>query len=183
MAKRCLLVLMLAAVAVGGVFAQEETGSEHRLWVSGEISLFGAGIRGEYMLSDNLSIGVNAYFTTLIFFNEFAFMAVGRYYPWAGNFHAGLGVGFSMQNNIGTLEHPDGWTSTGMIQTVGVGIVPEIGWRIDVGEPGGFFLNPVVQVPITLGSQSGDFIFVGNYTIGFGVGVGFRAALGMGWIF
>jgi hypothetical protein len=57
---------------------------------------------------------------------------------------------------------------------------PTVGWKIDVGVPGGFFIEPVVSVPIFLGKKEYDFW---GYDSKFGAGVGFRLAFGMGYAF
>ncbi|MDR2516050.1 MAG: hypothetical protein LBC88_01565 [Spirochaetaceae bacterium] len=163
MAKKVVLLLVLAAVAAGGVFAQEKTANVKRNWVSGEVSLIGAGLRYEFMINEKLSVGVNAYWSSLFFiFNELGANAVARFYPWGKKFHAGLGLGYDIH--------------TGVTARAGLGIVPEVGWKIDVGNPGGFFINPLVQLPITLGKDD-------YWGAGFGIGIGFRAAIGLGWAF
>jgi len=34
-------------------------------------------------------------------------------------------------------------------------LAPAVGWRIDLGQPGGFFINPLVSFPIAFGSFFG----------------------------
>jgi hypothetical protein len=187
MAKKGLLVLLLAAIAVGGVFAQEKTTDVKKFWVSGEVSLVGAGLRGEFMLTPKFSVGVDAYWTSLFFiFNDIGLNAVGRFYPWSKTFYAGLGLGFAIHTGIEDLVI-DGVTYSNALDWVertGFGIVPELGWKIDIGNPGGFFLNPVLQLPLTLGTT-----YISTYRNlpsnkgDFGLSVGFRAACGFGWAF
>jgi len=171
MIRKGLLVLALATLVAGGVFAQDDS-AKTKLWLSGELSVLGAGLRGEYMLSDNLSISLNAYWTTLILFSDVGAAVVARFYPWAGNFYAGLGAGYGV--HLGLSGSNEDLYST---ETSGFSVLPEIGWRIDVGARGGFFLNPLVQVPLILGNK----VVYDNQ--GFGFGVGFRAALGLGYTF
>jgi hypothetical protein len=182
MAKKGLLVLVLACVLEGSVFAQEKTTDVDKFWLSGEVSLVGVGARAEYMLTPKFSVGLNAYWTSLIFiFNDIGVNAVGRFYPWGKIFYAGLGLGFAIHTGIedfkkdGEKYDNDGDT---LISRTGFGVVPEIGWKIDLGKPGEFFLNPHAQFPITLGTQE-----AWGETGDFGVSVGFRAALGLGWAF
>jgi hypothetical protein len=82
-------------------------------------------------------------------------------------------------------RYEDPWfgslTHTTLVTKSGFDIVPEIGWKIDVGAPGGFFLNPLVQLQLTLGKS--DLILGSGKEADFGVSVGFRAALGLGWSF
>ena len=167
--KRSFLVLVLAAFVAGGVFAQERTAAGTKFWLQGEVSIVGGGGRIEYMITDNLSVGFNAYTTMTIIFalGDTGAIAVARYYPWAGIFYAGLGLGFQKHRNGEPL-------------TTGFGIVPEIGWKMDVGSPGGFYINPLVQIPITIGkitsSYSGEDL--GSETI-----LGIRLAIGLGYTF
>jgi hypothetical protein len=161
--KKVVFLLVLAALVVGGVFAQEKTANVKRNWISGELSLVGAGLRYEFMINDKLSVGVNTYWTSLLFiFNDIGANVVGRFYPWGKKFHAGLGLGYGIH--------------TGLTARVGFDIVPEVGWKIDVGNPGGFFLDPLIQLPLTLGKED-------YWNAGFGMSIGFRASLGLGWAF
>jgi hypothetical protein len=181
MLKKGLLVLVLACVLAGGVFAQEKTADVEKFWVSGEVSLVGAGARAEYMLTPKFSVGLNAYWTSLFFiFNVLGINAVGRFYPWGKMFYAGLGLGFAIHTGVEDFRK-DGKridNSDTLISRTGFDFVPEIGWKIDLGKPGGFFLNPHAQLPLTLGVQK-----AWGETGDFGVSVGFRAALGLGWAF
>jgi hypothetical protein len=155
--KKVFMVLVLALIIAGGVFAQDA-----KNWISGEVSILGAGARYERMLTPKFSLGADVYWTSLFFFwNDFGANAVGRFYPWAGKFYTELGLGLGVH--------------TGLTAMTGVDIVPGLGWKIDVGKKGGFFIEPGIQVPITLG--------VDQYWGGFGAGVGVRAYLGLGGAF
>ncbi|MDR0409197.1 MAG: hypothetical protein LBH18_02205 [Spirochaetaceae bacterium] len=190
MAKKGLLVLVLASVIAGGVFAQEnenekaKTADVNKLWLSGELSLVGVGIRGEYMLTPNISAGLNVYFTSMFFlFNDIGLNAVGRFYPWGKTFYAGLGLGLSIHTGVEDFVK-DGkklGSGTQSITRTGFGIVPEIGWKIDSGKPGGFFMNPYIQFPITLGTTEVNIGGWGDMKGDFGLSTGFRVALGLGW--
>ena len=190
MAKKALVLLVLAAALAGGVFAQEKASNIKKNWLSGELSLLGAGARYEYMLNKNWSVGVNAYWTSLFFvYNDLGANVVGRFYPWGKTFFAELGVGFGAHSGVETVD--DTFTAgnrtyrvTGaeLVTMNGVGIVPGIGWKLDVGKPGGFYMSPLLQVPITIGEKDFSSIWSGAENE-FGVGVGFRAAFGMGIAF
>jgi hypothetical protein len=175
------LILLLAAIAAGGIFAQEKTADVKKFWVSGEVSLVGAGARGEYMLTPKISVGLNAYWTSLFFvFNDIGINAVGRYYPWGKMFYAGLGVGYATHSGDEEVTVDWGWplgevTDKWIVVRKGFGIVPEVGWKIDLGNPGGFYLNPQAQLPLIIGKRDLD-----NKS---GVSVGFRVACGAGWAF
>ena len=185
MAKKVLVLLVLAVVIAGGVFAQEKAANVKRSWLSGEVSLVGAGARYEFMVNEKLSLGVNAYWTSLFFiFNDLGANVVGRFYPWGKTFYAGLGLGLGIHSGIEPLKK-DGETwddSDWVVTRTGFDIVPELGWKIDVGQPGGFYLNPHAQLPLTLGTQKAT-IWGVDYEGDFGMSVGFRAALGLGWSF
>lgn len=161
MSKRFFLFLILAIIAAGGLFAQVQDADSHLNWISGEVGLFGAGLRYERMMGDKVSIGGTAVWgNTFFFFGSVGAMATGRFYPWGGAFYAELGVGFG---------------NTTLSNVTGVMVAPSIGWKIDVGLPGGFFLNPHIAVPLAIGKSKFDDTF--------GVGFGFRTLFGMGYAF
>ena len=122
-----------------GIFAQEERLANVRNnWISGTAGLFGAGASFERMINPHFSIEVHAYanlFVPLILIN----LGVGggiRYYPQGRIFFVGLGFGYQAYATIGVGGH-------------GFGITPEIGWKIDVGEEGRFFIQPGIRLPFT----------------------------------
>ena len=169
--KKTLFSLVLAILVASGAFAQAN-------WISGEVSLIGGGIRYERMLNEQWSIGANAYWSSLFFFwNEMGVHASARFYPWSGAFFVGASLGFHIHT---ALNAPDGYLGT--TQILGAAISPEIGWRIDVGNPGGFFIQPGIKLPVTFGIREREAVFGGRET-GFGVGVGFVPYFGMGVAF
>jgi hypothetical protein len=171
------VLVIFALIAAGGLFAQEG-GSSVKNWISGDLSLLGAGVRYERILNDNFSIGGTVFFHSFfLFWNSIGVNVTGRWYPWAENFYAELGIGY------GTINGTEDYTSNGKTYswsyTVnGVMITPGVGLRIDVGSPGGFFINPMVSLPIVLGSKKN---WVGESE--FRSGVNFRPAFGMGYAF
>jgi hypothetical protein len=108
------------------------------------------------MLSDKMSIGANVYYDTLFFLSndlgvDFSF----RFYPWGGTGQVpeglffGSGVGFHM-----TWWSWFGYTSDwGTLY--GGAITPDIGWRLDVGNRGGFFIEPGIKIPLIFGARKG----------------------------
>ena len=177
--KKGIIVLALALVVASGVFAQEEKSANARSnWISGELSLLGAGARYERMLNENWSVGVNVYWSSVfILFNELELGFSARYYPWGKTFFAGLGLGFHTQT--GTYEFKgEGYSNIEVGNISGVAISPEVGWKIDVGNVGGFYIQPGAKLPITLGSLAAV-----NRDVEFRVGVGFVAYFGMGYAF
>jgi hypothetical protein len=170
--RKAIVMLVLAIAVAGGVSAQ--TGSAKN-WISGQIGLFNAGVGYERVLTPALSVGGQAYFNSFFFFwNSVAVEAFAKYYPFQGNFYGKLGLGF------GTISGTDNdWVYI----TSGFLIDPGIGWKIDVGQPGGFFIEPKISVPIVLGKRDYDALG-GNTKEGeFKVGVNFVAAFGMGYAF
>ena len=183
--KKIIILIVLAIVIAGSVFAQGETTANVRTnWISGEISLFGLGARYERMLNENISIGVNVYWNNLLFFwNELGTDVSVRFYPWGRIFFIGAALGFHGHSGAFDYEYTDGSGETqagtwfGTIN--GVGITPEIGWKIDVGAPGGFFIQPGMKLPITFGALE----MFGTDDNEFRTGIGFVVYLGLGYAF
>jgi hypothetical protein len=90
----------------------------------------------------NVSVGANAYAGKLgATVHEYEMITQGldvfaRYYPFGKSFFAGIGFGWAEQ--YGTLE-TNIW---------GLTVVPELGWKIDIGEEGKFFIQPGLKVPV-----------------------------------
>ena len=150
------VLTMVLVFGIGATSAFAESNIQN--WISGEISVFGAGVRYERMLNEQFSVGGIASYHILIM-NLLGVQAFGRFYPWASNFYAEVGLGFGSVHVRGT-------------NYIGMSITPGIGWRIDVGEPGRFFLNPSINLPIVLGQINNNFI-----------NLDFRPAFGMGFAF
>jgi len=182
MTKKIILSLVLALVVAGGVFAQGKAsaGGKVKNWISGEVSLLGAGARYERMLNDKFSIGANAYWSTFfIVWNELEIGASARFYPWGNSFFAGLGLGFHIHTGVYSYKYEGGGSVTWFGSVTGAAITPELGWKIDVGGPGKFFLQPGVKMPITLGVLES----YGNLKGGFRVGFGIVPYFGLGYSF
>lgn len=183
--KKILVLFVLVTLFTGMVFAQEDkTANSRNNWISGELSLLGVGARYERMLNQNLSVGANVYWNnTLIFWNELETGLSVRYYIWGKTFFVGLGLGFHAHSGTFDYEYTDSYgnkqTGTWFGTIDGVGITPEIGWKIDVGNPGGFFVQPGVKIPITLGTLE----MYGTNNNEFRTGVGFVAYCGLGFAF
>ena len=150
------VLTMVLVFGMGATSAFAESNIQN--WISGEISVLGAGVRYERMLNERFSVGVIA-FTTLFVNYTAGAQVFGRFYPWASNFYAEVGLG-------------GGTASGGLVgsgnRVSGIMITPGIGWRVDVGEPGRFFLNPNISMPVILGT---------------GTAFEFRPAFGMGFAF
>lgn len=187
--KKIVCFLVLLCLIMGAAFAQSKSSSKSvDNWISGEVSLLGIGARYERMLNKNISIGVNAYWNSFIFiWNEIEAGASFRYYIFP-IFFIGSGLGFHI--HTGTYEYTDTYTDWyGRTQeetyswfgsVYGVAITPEVGWKIDVGGKGGFFVQPGLKVPVTLGKLQP---WGGYDTSEFKVGVGFVPYCGLGFAF
>jgi hypothetical protein len=156
--KRFVFMMILAAVVAGGVWAQ--SGAKNA--ISGDISLIGAGLSYERVLTPKFSIGGTAFYHNFfIFFTSLGVNVTGRFYPWARTFYAGLNLGFGSNFTLN-----------------GVMITPAVGWKIDVGKGGAFFINPELSLPIVLGVQENELgeSGFGNLAIprvSFGIGYAF----------
>jgi len=139
------------------------------------------------MLNSNMSIGANLYVSNLfIIWTDWGIIACGRYYPGGDKFFAELGLGYSYHSGIGDFTVTYGGTTykgNDWIGTTGFGIVPGLGWKIDVGEPGGFFVQPGIKLPITLGKQKPIISGLNQYDGEFGVGIGLVLYCGFGYAF
>ena len=186
--KRIFLFVVLVLILAGGVFAQSD-GIKN--WVSGEVSILGGGVRYEYMLFPNLSLTANAYINTLIVWNDWGFTAGARYYPFSQGFIGGLfgelALGFGYHSGVGKLSYTDSddfdWEYNDWVKTLGFVISPGVGLKIDVGPPGGFYIQPGLKVPIVLGSKKPVVDWFSDYKAKFGVGVGFLLYVGFGYAF
>lgn len=148
-------LLIFAVVAIGGISAQEKSANARNNWISGELGLIGVGGRYERMLGPNFSVGANVYYSSLFRELEDAGIdIVGRYYPWGKVFFTGVGLGYHRH-----------WQADEMSdRCVGIGITPELGWKIDAAKPGGFFVSPGLKLPITIGT-----LLEGGAAIRFGI--------------
>ena len=182
MSKKCIfLFLVLALVIAGGVFGQN---NDIKNWVSGEVSILGGGVRYEYMLFPNLSLTVNAYYSTLIIWRDWGFTGGARFYPLANmGLFGELGLGFGEHRGVGTLSDDDWGEYNDWIKTLGFIISPGVGWKLDVGTPGGFYIQPGLKVPIVMGRKKPVLDWFDDYKGKFGVGVGFLLYVGFGYAF
>jgi hypothetical protein len=182
MAKKWFSILVLAAIVVGGAFAQDAPWGGKKNFVSADVGLLVGGVRYERFLSSKLSVGVDFYWAnSFIIFNELDAGVFARYYLFKGLFGE-LGVGYHIHSGVEDMEYE--WfgvpyTASGLITTSGVAISPGLGWKFDPGKAGGFFVEPGVSVPITIGEKT-NWLSIGSET---DVSVGFLVYVGLGWAF
>jgi len=173
MKKKIFLFAVLAIMFAGGAFAQNH-------WISAELTS-GAGLRYEYVITPSFTVG--GYFTFMGVtiplmrstytpkgggrdssqLNSIQFGATARWYPFAGKFFAELNVGYNIFTYGEGVFKTDGWSSWyewTRIETSGFCIAPGLGWTIDLGQMGAFFLAPSVKFPITFGGKD---YYGGNY--------------------
>ncbi|MCL1815843.1 MAG: hypothetical protein FWG27_08520 [Treponema sp.] len=179
--KRFIFLLVFAVIIAGGVFAQTGGSSGINNWISGEASLLGAGLRYERMLNDNISIGGTLFWHSFFFFwNSVGIQAAGRYY-FGSVFYAELGLGYGTITGTEDVDY-HGNTFSWVYVTKGFMVTPAIGWKIDVGAPGGFYINPMIALPIVFGSKTYD-VSGSKPDSEFKIGINFRPAIGLGYAF
>jgi hypothetical protein len=152
--KRGIVFLVLVVLFTGAAFAQTNTviaaQEPPSNWISGEISVIGAGARYERMLTDKFSVGVNAYYNSIFIWEDWEIAGSVRFYPF--------GAGFFLGANVGFHSHSIGWGFIPLMfvpveNVIGVAISPEIGWKTDPGPGGGFFMTYGIKAPIIIGSR------------------------------
>jgi hypothetical protein len=189
MAKKLMLVLILAALVAGGAFAEPNTWGGKKNHMSGDLGLLFGGVRYERFLTPNWSIGGDFYWANSLFiYNELEAGAFGRWYPWKG-LYAELGLGFHIHTGTEAFEVESGgfkFSGDGLVTTTGVAITPGVGYKFDPGKSGGFFIEPGVLIPITIGKKTGQPVLWASkdpFDLGVGVSVGFNVYCGLGWAF
>ena len=145
-------------------------------WISGEVSLLGAGFRYDRSLNEFFSLGVNLFFNftevvdTYEIIMAIGLVATARFFPLAtGNIfllrsiylELGVGWGGASRNYSNNIQHAFGFM-----------LAPAVGWRIDVGRPGGFFINPFVSFPLVFGDDAYRDGSGPVHHIRFGIGLG-----------
>ena len=155
-------------------------------WVSGEAGLFGLSIRYERILNRNFSVGalLSANFNYFGLF-DYGIQTTLRWYPWGGRFFSELGIGFGhidvFHDHYDYYHYDFGYIEECTYSEInGLRLSPTIGWKFDVGKPGGFFISPMVSIPLVIGRK----VYGDNEKEDFTVMPTFRiAALGFGFSF
>lgn len=122
----------------------EKSANARNNWMSAELAIsfpVSIGIRYERMLNSYISIGANFYYggpplSVDGWYNYLEVNAFFRAYPWGKAFFLGVGLGYF-----------HGWDKYPSIFD-GIIFVPEMGWKIDIGKPGGFYIMPCLTFPV-----------------------------------
>jgi hypothetical protein len=179
--KSLFFVLVLAMVVAGGASAQQWGGKKN--FVSADLGIVVSGARYERLLTPKFSVGGDFYWAnSFIIWNELEVGAFGRYYIWQGLF-AELGLGFHTHTGVESVSYTySNVTVTGneAVLTTGFAISPGLGWKFDPGNGGGFFVEPGIIIPITIGEKTSGW---GWYESKAGASVGFVLYCGLGWAF
>jgi len=121
-------------------------------WISGEVAAYNLGnycvsARYERMIDSKISFGANVildlFSPDMFGMNIDAFF---RWYPWGRTFYLGAALGLYYY----TRTFTSAFAYTVAEISAGVAITPEIGWKIDVGKAGGFYLQPGMAFPFVL---------------------------------
>jgi len=139
----------------------------YRHWISGDIGFFiselmgfgtNIGINYEYVFTPRFSLNIY-YNYTPVFFDDYYYdyyldevekINIGiniilRCYPSARLFFMELGLGY---NYYGLRFNDAGYNESGF------NIIPGIGWKIDTGKPGGFFITPGLRYGFIMGKNA-----------------------------
>jgi hypothetical protein len=168
--KKTVLLLVLVVFVTGGAFAQSssaQSSSEQSFaknFISGEINILGGGLMYERMLNQKMSLGVNLYYSTLIFVGDAALDIQFRFYPGIMNKTFYVGASLGPHYHMGNFKDEydefmgySGWFASssdygfdkGII--FGVAFTPEAGWKFNFGKTVGFFMQTGIRLPITFG--------------------------------
>ena len=171
--KKALLIFFMVLLLAGGIHAQKMSlKDEKNNQITAELSVFfpGIGVSYERIFNSKISLGGNFYWCSLPPFiingfpNNFGLDTFIHYHPWGKTFFIGLGLGFTYlayQNNNDNLY--------------GAAITPETGWKINIKNAGGFYLQPGVKWSFIFGKGWDN-----NFTI---IGAPGMLYLGFGYTF
>ena len=150
-----------------------KTADARNNWLSVGVTIAGGGIKYERMLHKNWSLGGDFYFQYITVFGDFFQIGGGittRLYPFGKAFYIGLGLGVDSFTNSEDQYYINGekvtwneYQDTKLYSYVtkeevlisyyyfGISIVPELGWRVDFGNTGGFYMDFGVKLPLVIG--------------------------------
>ena len=151
--KKVLIAFFLLLINLGNIAGQD---MDVKNWISGEHGLtgiIGLNLRYERMLNEKISISalLTANVTAIMQYMDYSVQTALRWYPWEGKFYSELGLGFGHIYIYHDHDPVDDMCTISNI--LGIRLSPAIGWKFDLGKPGGFFLNPMVRMPIVVGTK------------------------------
>jgi hypothetical protein len=150
MKRKLILAAFFTVIMAGGVFAQEKYDGSSKNTI-----FFGASLAGyERAIFNGFSAGVEAGVDLLgvdtaghgVRIMPFFADAFARWYPWQKIFFANLGLGYQ-GGGIGiSLDGSD--DKPGVFH-----IKPQAGWKIDIGQPGGWIFEARAGMGLTVGGD------------------------------
>jgi hypothetical protein len=123
--------------------------------------------QGEKVIHSQASIGAKKTFKDIdgeidVGFAAYDINAFFRLYPWGKMFYLGTALGYHRSLNYiysDSLYYNDDYGDRSVLFTAyesGIAITPEIGWKIDIGKDGGFYLNICMNMPFVIGKATPD---------------------------
>jgi hypothetical protein len=186
MAKKIVLVLVIAAVVAGGLWAQDEESSMEK---PNTVMFLGSMLSYERALTPKWGIGAEFaldFFGTPILFSEggeasapllaivpLSIDAFANFYPWGGKFFIQLGLGFQTTSIVDTIP-PSGEPITGN----GFHAKVQVGWKVPLGSSSWVFqakFGPGMSVGGVMweGEVTGMSYFMFSFPIQLGCGMRF----------
>ncbi|MCL2478593.1 MAG: hypothetical protein FWF22_03765 [Treponema sp.] len=172
--KKIILSLVIFMLAAGVVFSQETVNFQNNIAL--HATLLGVAFNYERCLNPYLSLLAD---TSLnIFPGTFTAAIKGRVYPFGKTFYLEMGAGFGITAGYmgaigGILVRTMTLGFFGIEDKIwlkGLVLTPALGWKIDVGKPGGFTLPISLGIDFFAGYRELDIPvdFVPNIRIGVG---------------
>ena len=160
-------VFLVAGIVLFPATAQEASGrarpSLPANWLSLEAGIFkfdSVGLRYDRDIHDFFSVGVRTFMSTAVPWKEAGALATGRFFPGRAALYFELGLGYGMMPGKETEN-----TVSGLL------IAPALGFRIDVGRRGGYFINPFLNTPhFVINLKDTGEITNSGFAFGFGIG-------------
>ena len=155
MAKKLLLILIILLVISGFAFSQESHEEEANNTISVLFTILGTEASYERSFNRYFSVLADVSYTTLFIVNELTASGKGRWYPFGRTFYMEMGLGFGYANAatgaIAALLFPillliPDFDISRTDYIYGFLIQTGMGWKIDIGKPGGFVLPVSLQL-------------------------------------
>ncbi|MCL2441828.1 MAG: hypothetical protein FWD14_08805 [Treponema sp.] len=175
MKKLGVVLMVLMLFSIGSLYADSDMAADATHFITGELSFVGAGIHYEYMITPKLGVGARAYVDGGIFTSTQGYFATVSFYPLKGVFFIGANAGWRI---ITIFPDTDWETSAG-----GFTFAPEVGWKIDLGKPGGIYFKPGIRLPLTYMGKSEVEKTDGTKEEVASFWPGFTPYIGFGWMF